>query len=146
MEEKKIKSNLNTYIDLLPLSGLMISIALIVYFYYINDLKVEVINVMYVYLPFIIMTIFSYFIKSIMNKINILPQLILIFISIAMIVFSNQASREELVEINLDGFIEKLESEQEIYGIFISDNCVYCNEMEDIYIWSFRKHIGLKSI
>lgn len=128
----KAKSNLIKFFDILPTVGLVTSLIMTLYFFYIRKLDVNPLTIFYVNLAPIIYLLISYFVLRIAQKKKYLVSLTLLM---AVFVLTILASRNtnSYKEINLKNFYKNLTFQPTTYAAFISDNCTYCKDMEDVY-------------
>lgn len=150
--QSKYKNNLRIYITWFPFIGLLISLALLIYFL-LNNATMSFMGVLYILIPLLVKTLIYLPLKIILDLDYPFLKGKMKFITIGLVViivflfsfFNWSNSRDSIETISLsdakhiDSKFSQDKSSNDYYMIYGSDSCIYCTKMEPIYE-SVRKH------
>ena len=125
----KFKENISTMISLQPFIGLGLS-AITALIVLLKGREWSFVLVFFTFFPFLICSILC-FIEYITLKIITLIFIVLLIVLEILLFIMN--SRSEIPKISLEQTENIIDSADDCYIIFGAQNCLYCNDMHDIY-------------
>lgn len=140
----KFKENISTMISLQPFIGLGLS-AITALIVLLKGREWSFVLVFFTFFPFLICSILCFIeyitLKNILSirpvlflgKIKIITLIFIVLLIVLEILLFIMNSRSEIPKISLEQTENIIDSADDCYIIFGAQNCLYCNDMHDIY-------------